>query len=221
MLRSFRFTGDLYAVPEGTLVFPNEPLLRLEGSIMELQLVETALLNFVGYQSLVATKAARIRHVAPDDVLMEFGSRRARNGCGGIEPGPPISPALTPPAMCGRSIVRHPHPGTHSHSWVQDFDSELGLPRLCPLLSESGMLWWTPAMRCRRAPHAIGGIELKQESGWSTSGWTAATWPICRNARRMLDEAGLTTPDRRLQRLDDDPQPESPREGRSGASAPS
>src|SRR5690606_35051630 len=78
MLRSVRFTGDLYAVPEGTLVFPNEPLLRLEGSIMVLQLVETALLNFVGFQSLVATKAARIPHVAPDDVLMEFGSRRAQ-----------------------------------------------------------------------------------------------------------------------------------------------
>jgi nicotinate phosphoribosyltransferase len=77
-LRNFRFTGNIYALPEGTLTFPGVPMLRAEGSIIELQLIETALLNFIGFQSLVATKAARIRHVAPDEQLMEFGTRRAQ-----------------------------------------------------------------------------------------------------------------------------------------------
>ncbi|MED4603683.1 nicotinate phosphoribosyltransferase, partial [Paenibacillus validus] len=77
-LRDFRFTGSLYAAPEGTLVFANEPLVRVEARIFEAQLIETALLNFVNYQTLVATKAARVKQVAGEDGLMEFGTRRAQ-----------------------------------------------------------------------------------------------------------------------------------------------
>ena len=127
MLRSFRFTGDVHAVPEGTLVFPNQPLLRLEGSIMELQLVETALLNFVGYQTLVATKAARIRHVVPEDVLMEFGSRRAQEmdaAVWGARAAYIAGFDATSNVRAGQ-LFGIPTQGTHSHSWVQDFDSEL------------------------------------------------------------------------------------------------
>jgi len=84
-LSKFHFTGDLYAIPEGTVVFPHEPLLRVEGRIFELQLIESALLCFVNHQSLIATKAARIAQatrgslVAAEQPVSEFGLRRAQN----------------------------------------------------------------------------------------------------------------------------------------------
>ena len=80
LLRSFRFTGNISVPVKAHLSLPGEPILRLEGPIMDLQLVETALLNFIRSQTLIATKAARIRQVVPDDYLMEFGTRRAQEG---------------------------------------------------------------------------------------------------------------------------------------------
>ncbi len=77
-LRAFTFRGDIQAIPEGTLVFPNVPLVRVVASIFEAQLVETAILNFVNFQTLIATKASRMKDVAPHDVLLEFGTRRAQ-----------------------------------------------------------------------------------------------------------------------------------------------
>lgn len=77
-LKNFRFTGNIHAVPEGTLVFPNEPLIRVEARIFEAQLIETALLNFMNYQTLIATKASRIKQVAANETLLEFGTRRAQ-----------------------------------------------------------------------------------------------------------------------------------------------
>ncbi|UUZ86007.1 hypothetical protein LJK88_22775 [Paenibacillus sp. P26] len=77
-LKDFRFTGNLWSAEEGSLVFPNEPLIRVEGRVFEAQPLETAILNFMNYQTLIATKASRIRQVAPDDILMEFGDRRAQ-----------------------------------------------------------------------------------------------------------------------------------------------
>jgi nicotinate phosphoribosyltransferase len=77
-LRSFRFTGNLDAVIEGTIVFPTESLIRVEATVFEAQLIETAMLNFVNYQTLIATKASRVKQVAGDDGLLEFGTRRAQ-----------------------------------------------------------------------------------------------------------------------------------------------
>lgn len=77
-LRRFRFQGNIHSMKEGALVFPNEPLIRVEGTIFETQLVETALLNFMNFQTLIATKASRIRQVASGDTLLEFGTRRAQ-----------------------------------------------------------------------------------------------------------------------------------------------
>lgn len=127
MLRTFRFQGDVYAVPEGTIVFPNEPLLRLEGNVMELQLVETALLNFIGYQTLVATKAARIRTVAGNDLVMEFGTRRAQESTAAIWGARAAYLAGFDATSNVRAGERFGIPiiGTHSHSWVQDFENEL------------------------------------------------------------------------------------------------
>ena len=77
-LSNFRFTGDIYAIPEGTVVFPREPLVKVVAPIMEAQLVETAILNIINHQSLIATKAARVCYAAKGDAIMEFGLRRAQ-----------------------------------------------------------------------------------------------------------------------------------------------
>lgn len=101
-LRGFRFTGNISAVPEGTIVFANEPLIRVEGKIFEAQLVETALLNFMNFQTLIATKASRIRQVAPEDTLMEFGTRRAQEADAAIwGHGLLTLPALMRLRICG------------------------------------------------------------------------------------------------------------------------
>ena len=77
-LRTIRFTGNVYSMVEGELVFPNEPIIRIESTLAEAQLVETALLNIVNYQTLIATKGSRIKQVIKDEIAMEFGSRRAQ-----------------------------------------------------------------------------------------------------------------------------------------------
>ncbi len=126
-LRNFRFRGDLYAIPEGTVVFPNEPLMRIEATIFEAQLLETALLNIVNHQTLIATKAARIVKAAGGKPVLEFGSRRAQGMdaalygaraaiIGGCE--------ATSNTLAGKRF-NIPVRGTHAHSWVLSFPSEL------------------------------------------------------------------------------------------------
>ncbi len=83
-LSNFQFTGDIYAIPEGTVVFPREPLVKVVAPIMEAQLVETAILNIINHQSLIATKAARVCYAAKGDAIMEFGLRRAQGPDAGI-----------------------------------------------------------------------------------------------------------------------------------------
>mgnify|MGYP001360993472 FL=1 len=125
-LRDLRFTGDVYSVVEGELVFANEPLVRVEAPLAEAQLIETALLNIINYQTLIATKASRIKQVVKDDVVMEFGSRRAQemdaalwgaraSVIGGLE--------STSNVRAGK-LFDIPVAGTHAHSMVQAYKSE-------------------------------------------------------------------------------------------------
>ena len=126
-LRDFRFTGDIYAIPEGTVIFPREPLVKVVAPIMQAQLIETALLNIINHQSLIATKTARIVRAAQGDGVMEFGCRRAQGpdaaiygaraaiiaGCVG-----------TSNVLCGQ-MFHVPVSGTHAHSWIMSFPDEL------------------------------------------------------------------------------------------------
>ncbi|MCD9021881.1 nicotinate phosphoribosyltransferase [Cohnella silvisoli] len=125
-LRRFRFTGNLYAVEEGTLVFANEPLVRVEASVFEAQLVETAILNFMNYQTLIATKAARIKQVAPNDTLLEFGTRRAQEAEAAIwgARATYIAGFHATSNMRAGMLFGIPTSGTHAHSWVQGHDTE-------------------------------------------------------------------------------------------------
>lgn len=127
LLRNFSFTGNIYSVREGEIVFAHEPLVRVEARAFEAQLIETALLNFINYQTLIATKAARVRQAAGEDRLMEFGSRRAQEAdaaiwgtraayIGGFD--------ATSNLRAGK-LFGMPVAGTMAHSWVQMFDSEL------------------------------------------------------------------------------------------------
>jgi nicotinate phosphoribosyltransferase len=125
-LRAMRFTCDVDAIPEGSVVFPHEPLLRIRGPIMQGQLLETALLNIVNFQTLIATKAARICLAAKGDPVLEFGLRRAQ----GIDGGLAASWAAyvggcyaTSNVLAGR-LFGIPVRGTHAHSWVMSFESE-------------------------------------------------------------------------------------------------
>ena len=125
-LRSFHFTGDIYAIPEGTVVFPREPLVKVIAPIMEAQLVETAILNIINHQSLIATKAARVCYAARGDGIMEFGLRRAQGPDAGIYGARAAvigGCAGTSNVLTGQ-MFNVPVLGTHAHSWIMSFPDE-------------------------------------------------------------------------------------------------
>ena len=126
-LKKFKFTGDIYAVPEGTVMFPNEPIIRIKAPLYQAQLIETALLTIINFQSLIATKASRVCFAAQDDSVLEFGLRRAQGPDAGIYGARAAiigGCSATANVLAGK-MFNIPIVGTHAHSWVQKFDSEL------------------------------------------------------------------------------------------------
>src|SRR4029434_11167575 len=125
-LRNSRLTCEIDAIPEGTLVFPNEPLIRVCGPIIQCQLLETALLNILNFESLIATKAARVCLAAENDPVIEFGLRRAQGVDGGLTAARAASVggcAGTSNLQAGRQFGI-PVSGTQAHSWIMFFESE-------------------------------------------------------------------------------------------------
>jgi nicotinate phosphoribosyltransferase len=197
-IREFRFRSMVTAPPEGTVVFANEPLLTVEGTLAEAQFVETALLNIINFQTLVATKAARINHAAAGATVIEFGLRRAHGPDGGLS----CARAACVGGVCNTSNVQAgmvyglPVRGTHAHSWVQAFPDELtafraygdAFPDSTILLVDtydtlkSGVPNAISVARELRARgHELRGIRLD-------SGDLAF---LSRESRRMFDEAGF------------------------------
>ncbi len=125
-LKELRFTGTVYSVIEGEMVFGNEPIIRIEAPLAEAQLIETAILNIVNYQTLIATKAARIKHVAGDDILMEFGTRRAQEldaAIWGTRAAYIGGFHATSNVRAGK-LFGIPVSGTHAHAFIQAYKDE-------------------------------------------------------------------------------------------------
>lgn len=125
-LRDFRFSGDIYAIPEGTVIFPREPLLKIVAPVMEAQLIETAILNIINHQSLIATKASRIVYAAKGDGVMEFGLRRAQGPDAGIygARAAVIGGCIGTSNVLAGKMFDVPVLGTHAHSWIMSFPDE-------------------------------------------------------------------------------------------------
>ena len=126
-LRDLRLSVDVWAMPEGTICFAQEPLLRVQGSVLECQLLETALLNLVNFQTLIATKSARICLAARGEPVLEFGARRAQGIDGALSASRAAyvgGAAATSHVLAGKCFGI-PVRGTHAHSWVMLFDSEI------------------------------------------------------------------------------------------------
>jgi len=197
-LRNFRFTGDVDAIPEGTPVFPFEPLIRVKGRIMETQLLEPAILNLVNFESLIATKASRVVTAANGGPVMEFGLRRAQGPDAGVL-GARASfiggCQSTSNVLAGRRFGI-PVSGTQAHSWIQCFPSELEafrayartFPDKCLLLVD------TYNVLKSGVPNAIKvGLELEAK-GYHFQGIRLDSGDLTylsRASRRMLDDAGL------------------------------
>ena len=197
MLRTMEFACDIDAIPEGTVVFPHEPLVRVRGPILQCQLLETALLNLINFQTLIATKAARVCLAAHGEPVLELGLRRAQ----GIDGGLSASRAAYAGGCAGTSnllagkIFGIPVKGTQAHSWVLSFDTELesfeayagALPNNCVFLVDTyhsleGVLNAVRVGRkLRESGHELAGIRL--DSG------DLAYLSI--EARKILDEAGF------------------------------
>lgn len=126
-LRDMRWTCDVDAIPEGRVVFPNEPMLRIQGPIIQAQLVETPLLNMVNFQTLIATKAARVCHAAGDEPVIEFGLRRAQGLDGGLSAARAayVGGCVGTSNVLAGKVYGVPVKGTHAHSWVMFFEDEL------------------------------------------------------------------------------------------------
>lgn len=203
-LRRFRFTGTVYAIPEGTVVFPQEPLLRIEGRIFELQLVESALLCFLNHQSLIATKAARLaeatRKALGGDAqpISEFGLRRAQNADAALfgARAAYIGGCSSTSNVAAGLNFGIPVSGTQSHSWVQSFDDELEAFRayVRTFPDQSTLLVDTYSVLRSGLPNAITvGKELRR-AGYDLAAIRIDSGDLAylsKAARRQLDEAGF------------------------------
>ena len=196
-LRTFSLRADIDAVPEGAVVFPHEPIVRVKGPIMDCQLIETALLNCVNFETLIATKAARVCLAAHGLPVAEFGLRRAQGAGGGMWASRAAvvgGCASTSNVLAGKTYGL-PVSGTHAHSWVMSFPSELEafrayareFPRNCVLLVDTYDVEQgirnaiTVGLEMRARGERLAGIRI--DSG-------DLAW-LAKMARRMLDEAGL------------------------------
>jgi nicotinate phosphoribosyltransferase len=197
-LRHLELICDIDAIPEGTLVFPNEPLIRMVGPIIQCQLLETALLNILNFQSLIATKAARVCLAAENDSVVEFGLRRSQ----GVDGGLTAARAAYIGGCVGTSNLQAgerfgiPVSGTQAHSWIMFFENELEafrtyartMPNNCIFLVDTynsieGVRHAIEvALELRKQGHEMTGVRL--DSGDRVG--------LSIKARRMLDEAGFT-----------------------------
>lgn len=197
-LRKFHFSGDIDAIPEGTIVFPGEPLVRVIAPIFEAQLIETALLNIINHQTLIATKACRVVQAAQGDSILEFGLRRAQGPDAGIYGARAaiIGGCDATSNVLTGEMYGIPVKGTHAHSWVMSFPDELSafrayaeyFPTSCMLLID------TYDTLKSGLPNAITVFKELRAKGYEPTGVRLDSGDLAylsRECRRRLDEAGF------------------------------
>ncbi len=198
-LRDFRFTCDVWAIPEGTPIFPGEPIVIVKGPVIEAQLIETMILLTINHQSLIATKANRLKRAAGERLVMEFGSRRAQGYDGAIYGARAayIGGCDATACVIDERDYGVPAVGTMAHSWIQLFGDELEAfcayarqyPDNCTLLVDtynvisSGIPNAIEAFKREVLPRGFRPKGIRIDSGDITY--------LSRKARQMLDEAGF------------------------------
>ena len=199
-LGDFRFSGDIYAIPEGTVVFPREPLVKVIAPIMEAQLVETAILTIINHQSLIATKAARVVYAAKGDSIMEFGLRRAQGPDAGVygARAAMIGGCVGTSNVLTGQLFDVPVMGTHAHSWIMSFPDEYTAfrtyadlyPDSCCLLVDTYDTLKSGVPNAIRVFQEMrdAGIPLKKYGIRLDSGDLAY---MSKQARKLLDAAGF------------------------------
>lgn len=196
-LKELELTCDVDAMPEGTVVFPHEPLIRVRGPLLQAQLLESALLNFINFESLVATKAARVCLAARGDPVLEFGLRRAQGVDGALAASRAayVGGCVATSNVLAGKLFGIPVRGTHAHSWVMSFDSECeafvayaqAMPNNCVFLVDT----YDTLQGVRRAIDV--GRKLR-EGGHEMVGIRLDSGDLAYlsiEARRLLDAAGF------------------------------
>ncbi len=201
-LSGFHFSGDIYAIPEGTIIFPKEPLLKIIAPIMEAQLVETAILNIINHQSLIATKTSRVVFAADGDGVMEFGLRRAQGPDAGLygARAAMIGGCVGTSNVLAGQLFDVPVLGTHAHSWIMSFKDEYTAfktyaelyPDNCTLLVD------TYDTLKSGVPNAIRVFQEMRDSGKKLTKYgirldSGDLAYLSKEARKMLDAAGFET----------------------------
>ena len=196
-LASFRFTGDVYAVPEGTMVFPGEPILTVKAPIIQAQLIETALLNIINHQTLIASKAAKICHSARGQSVLEFGLRRAQGPDAGIYGARAaiIGGCNSTSNVLAGKMFDIKVSGTHAHSWVMNFPSELEAFRAYARTYPHATLLLCDTYDTLKSgvPNAIKVFDELSEKGYKPLGIRLDSGDLAylsKEARKMLDAAG-------------------------------
>lgn len=198
-LSGYHFTGSIYAIPEGSVVFPKEPLLKVIAPIMEAQLVETAILNIINHQSLIATKASRIVYAAGEGGVMEFGLRRAQGPDAGLygARAAMIAGCVGTSNVLAGQLFDVPVMGTHAHSWIMSFPDEYTAFKAYADLYPEGCTLLVDTYDTLKSgvPNAIRVFDEMKANGVSPrklgirldSGDLAY---LSKKARKMLDDAG-------------------------------
>ena len=199
-LESFHFSGDIFAIPEGSVMFPREPMIKVIAPIMEAQLIETAILNIMNHQSLIATKASRVCYAAKGDGIMEFGLRRAQ--------GPDAGTYGARAAMIGGCIGTSnvlagqlfdvPVKGTHAHSWIMSFPDEYTAFKTYASLYPSACILLVDTYDTLKSgvPNAIRVFTEMREAGIPLSSYgirldSGDLAYLSKKSRKMLDAAGF------------------------------
>lgn len=196
-LKNLKFTFDIDAIPEGTIVFPQEPLIRVKGPLLQCQLLETVLLNIINFQTLIATKTSRICYAAKGEPVLEFGLRRAQGFDGGLSASRAAyvgGCAATSNVLAGK-LYDIPVRGTHAHSWIMCFADEISsfktyaaaMPDSCVFLVDT----YDTIAGVKNAITV--GNELKKQ-GYRMAGVRLDSGDLAylsKEARKLLDAAGF------------------------------